>query len=195
MRTNDLTLHRSAAIIRMPGSGGCGWHTDYAASPSQPQSANDVLNAHEYPNGKWFYLTGSRPEHGGLAVIADSHRPGWPGPEGYALSPDLKTFSPMTDAAKARDAMDVPNMVPVVADPGDMILFAARTYHAAFPNRSAKPRLSCGIGFRPRANALEVPWVATESARKLVECVPARYKAYVEDYKGVDCNWKPPSGK
>ena len=82
--TDLLTIHRSAAIIRMPGNPPSAWHTDWCGfSTEPPKNSGDMLNRGLWPSGKWFYLTGSRPEHGGLCVIEDSHVENWEGPEGF----------------------------------------------------------------------------------------------------------------
>ena len=80
--SDELTVHRSAAIIRMPGSAPITWHSDWCGfNTGAPQRANDVLNRGLWPSGKWFYITGSRPVHGGLCVIEDSQVEDWRGPE------------------------------------------------------------------------------------------------------------------
>ena len=85
--TDGLTAHRSAAIIRMPGSKPVAWHTDWCGfSNRRPKNSGDILNRGLWPSGKWFYLTGSRPEHGGLCVIEDSHLEDWEGPQGFYLT-------------------------------------------------------------------------------------------------------------
>ena len=90
---DELTVTRSAAIIRMPGSQPVGWHTDWCGfSTDTPKNSGDVLNRGLWPSGKWFYLTGSRPEHGGLCVIADSHVKNWEGPEGFNMTADRRSF-------------------------------------------------------------------------------------------------------
>ena len=56
---NELTLHRSAAIIRMPGSQPVGMAQDWCGfSTDAPKNSGDVLNRGLWPSGKWFYLTG-----------------------------------------------------------------------------------------------------------------------------------------
>ena len=60
--SDELTIHRSAAIIRMPGSAPVAWHTDWGGfHEGPPQHTGHVLNSGLWPSGKWFYLAGSRP--------------------------------------------------------------------------------------------------------------------------------------
>ena len=58
--TDELTLHRSAAIIRRTGSAPVGWHTDWCGYSTEIKHSGDVPNRGLWPSGKWFYLTGSR---------------------------------------------------------------------------------------------------------------------------------------
>ena len=55
----ELTVHRSAAIVRKPGAGGgkasSTWHTDWTGGiPCPLKDASSYLNRSEAPNGKWF---------------------------------------------------------------------------------------------------------------------------------------------
>jgi ectoine hydroxylase-related dioxygenase (phytanoyl-CoA dioxygenase family) len=190
-QAGELTINRTAAIIRNPGSSALVWHSDWRGfSQEPPKTANDVLNRGPWPSGLWFYLTGSNPVHGGLAVIEDSHVAGWPGPQGFKLTPDRTSFYPEGGEPKGYAGFDVPGMVPLFTEPGDEIIFADRTYHSAFPNQSDKVRLSCGIGFRPRRKRLEAPWPLPASARQFIENLPDHLQALVENYVGIDPQWR-----
>ncbi len=90
--TEDLCLHRSAAILRTPGEGMGRWYTDHKSHIAEPRVANEVLNRYPLPSGSWFYLNGSHPDRSGIAVIEDSHHPGWDAPEGFQLTPDRNSF-------------------------------------------------------------------------------------------------------
>ena len=140
--TDELTLHRSAAIIRRTGSAPVGWHTDWCGYSTEIKHSGDVLNRGLWPSGKWFYLTGSRPEHGGLCVIEDSHVEDWEGPEGFSMTADRRSFYPEGTEERGYNGFDIPGLVPFFTNGGDMIVFAHRTYHGAFPNRIEETRLS-----------------------------------------------------
>ena len=72
--TDQICFNRSAAIIRNPGSAPVGWHTEWCGqTDGPPKNTGEVLNRGLWPSGKWFYITGSRPSHGGLCVIENSH--------------------------------------------------------------------------------------------------------------------------
>lgn len=190
-QADELTLNRTAAIIRNPGSAPLVWHSDWRGfSQGAPRQANDFLNRGDWPSGIWFYLTGSNPQHGGLAVIEDSHVADWPGPEGFTLTADCTSFYPKGGEAKGYIGFDVPGSVPLFTDPGDMIVFAHRTYHAAFPNQTDRVRLSCGLNFRPRQVQVDAPWPLAEAGRAFVKAQPAHVQPLVANYVGIDPSWR-----
>lgn len=189
--TDELTVHRSAAIIRMPGSKPVGWHTDWCGfDQGPPKSSGDVLNRGLWPSGKWFYITGSRPMHGGLCVIEDSHVEGWEGPEGFKMTKDRRSFYPAGQEDQRYDGFDIPGLVPLFTNPGDMIIFAHRTYHGAFPNQLDEVRLSCAIGFRDTNHKIDVPWKIPASGRRFMDEIPDHLKRYTVDYTSIDTSWK-----
>jgi ectoine hydroxylase-related dioxygenase (phytanoyl-CoA dioxygenase family) len=185
--TEEMTVHRSAAIVRRTGSA-AGWHTDLPIWRTI-DSANAVLNRwDDFPGGMWFYLGGSHPERGGLAVIADSHTPDWMPPAGFRLTPDRQVVE-REDGSPA--PLEVPGMVPMIGAPEDLILFGARTYHASFPHRGDQPRLSCAVGLRQRRIHVEVPWQLPEHARRFVADAPAEISRFFDGYVGIDHDWRP----
>ena len=189
--TDEMTVHRSAAIIRMPGSQPVAWHTDWCGfSTDAPKNSGDVLNRGLWPSGKWFYLTGSRPEHGGLCVIEDSHVEGWEGPEGFSLTTDKRSFYKEGEEEKAYVGFDIPGLVPLFTNPGDMIVFAHRTYHGAFPNQIDKIRLSCAIGFRSRAHHIDIPWEIPDDGRQFLADLPPHFQQYTHGYTSIDVGWR-----
>ena len=190
--TDDLTVHRSAAIIRMPGSAPVAWHTDWCGFyEGPPRNTGEVLNAGLWPSGKWFYITGSRPDHGGLCVIENSHVEGWDGPEGFHMTSDRRSFYPQDEEETARySGFDIPGLVPLFTNPGDMIVFAHRTYHGAFSNQQDEVRLSCAIGFRDRDHRIDIPWEIPESGRKFLDDLPEHLQRYVDGYTSIDVEWK-----
>ena len=186
--TDQICFHRSAAIIRNPGSAPVGWHTDWCGqSDRPPRNTGEVLNRGLWPSGKWFYITGSRPSHGGLCVIEDSHAEDWRGPAGFELTTDRRSFYPADNEGEKRyDGFDIPGLVPLFTDPGDCIVFAHRTFHGAFPNREDHQRLSCAVGFRAKKHAIDAPWDLPESSRLFIDALPERFKTYTEGYTGID---------
>ena len=190
--TDEMTVHRSAAIIRMPGSQPVGWHSDWCGfDDGPPQNSGDVLNRGLWPSGKWFYITGSRPVHGGLCVIEDSHDENWEGPEGFNMTTDRRSFYPDDEEEHRYAGFDIPGLIPLFTDPGDMIVFAHRTYHGAFPNTLDEVRLSCALGFRDRHHEIDVPWEIPESGRRFLEDLPDHLHRYVDGYTSIDVGWRP----
>lgn len=189
--TDALTVHRSAAIIRMPGSHPVAWHTDWCGfSTGPPKNSGEVLNRGLWPSGKWFYLTGSRPEHGGLCVIEDSHVENWEGPEGFNMMPDKRSFYKIGEEEKAYTGFDIPGLVPLFTNPGDMIVFAHRTYHGAFPNQTDEVRLSCAIGFRSRDHHIDTPWEIPAEGQQFLAELPSHFQQYTDGYTSIDLHWR-----
>lgn len=189
--TTEMTVHRSAAFLKNVGTGVGAWHTDWLGfKPGPPQAANQVLNVGEHPSGVWFYLNGTHPSRAGLAVIEDSHTLDWPGPEGFEFTDGRGSFYRKGEEPLPYDPMDVPGVIPLFTDPGDLIIFAARTYHGVFPHNGDEPRLSCALLFRPGREPLRVPWPLPESTRRFIEAVPSHLIPIVEHYAGLDPTWK-----
>ncbi len=188
--TADMTLNRSAAILKAPQTPFGMWHTDWRPPVPEVKLVDDLLNSGEWPSGFWFYLNGTHPSRGGLALIEDSHELSWPGPEGFELTPDRKTFYKKGDPNKAGYCdYDVPGLLPLYTDPGDLIIFAARTYHGVFTHNGTEPRHSCAVGFRPKSAKLKAPWALPESARKFIAGAPARWQPLLEEYTGLARTW------
>ena len=189
-QAEELTINRTAAILRNSGSAPLAWHSDFCGFSNGPrQFSGDVLNRGPWPSGLWFYITGSHPNHGGLAVIEDSHLEGWTAPEGFQLTPDRRSFHSQGSEPHRHVGFDVPGVVPIFTDPGDQIVFASRTYHAAFSNRIDRVRLSCAIIFRAREYTINAPWPLTEDAQAFMEALPQRWQPLVKNYVGIDNDW------
>ncbi len=93
-------------LIRRTGSAPVAWHTDWCGYSTAIKHSGDVLNRGSWLSGKWFYLTGSRPEYGGLCVIEDSHAEGWEGPEGFRMTADRRSFYPEGAEERAYNGID-----------------------------------------------------------------------------------------
>ena len=191
----DLCFHRSACIRRSPGDDGIAWHRDTSplADDEPSQIANDVLNrpAHQYEKrGGWFYLTGSRPEHGGLWVIPGSHKADYELPAGFEAVNGRKSFKRVGAADGWCHDLDVPGAIPVITEPGDLIIFTTETFHAAGPNLIEQDRLSCGIGFRPRSAHIEAPWELPAPAQALAARIPDAFKSFMDGYTSFDGSWR-----
>ena len=187
LNNEDICFHRSACIRRSPGDDGIRWHRDTSplADDEDSKIANDVLNrpVHQYEKrGGWFYLTGSRPEHGGLWVIPGSHRLDYELPDGYEAVAGRKSFKRIGDDEEWSHDLTIPGAIPVITEPGDLIVFTTETLHAAGSNTIEQTRLSCGIGFRPKSAKIEAPWDWPESAHQLAERLPDEMKTFMDGY-------------
>ena len=188
LRSKDFCLHRSAAILRTAGEPFGTWHTDSRAHVKTPKVASDLLNCHGLPSGSWLYLNGSHPDSSGIAVIENSHTPDWEGPEGFELTPDRGSFHPIGEADDAvYKSIDVPGCIAVIADPGDLICFADRTYHTNMATHER--RYSCGIGFRPKSIKIDA-WPLPSSSQEMISQLPEHLKGYTEGYTGYDGKWR-----
>ncbi len=186
--TESVCLHRSAAILRSPGESMGNWHKDHRGHIKKPKTANDILNRLSIPSGCWFYLNGSHPDRSGIAVIEKSHIIGWDGPEGYRLTQEGSTFCPIEASSDYPcNSMDVPGCVAICADPGDLICFAARTFHANVATQER--RYSCGLGFRPKSDCIDAPWPLPQTASALAERLDSRHRSYLDGYTGFDGSW------
>lgn len=186
--SKNLCLHRSATILRTAGEPIGTWHTDSRAHVKIPKIASDLLNCHGLPSGAWFYLNGSHPDSSGIAVIENSHAPNWEGPEGFKLTSDQRSFHPIGEADDVvYKSIDVPGCIAVIADSGDLICFADRTYHTNMATHER--RYSCAIMFRPKSIKID-EWPLPSSAQKMIAEMPEHLKGYTEGYTGYDEKWR-----
>jgi ectoine hydroxylase-related dioxygenase (phytanoyl-CoA dioxygenase family) len=185
----DVSLHRSAAIAKAVGSGVGSWHTDYSFRRGRPRNTNDVLNNTEF-SSVWFYLNGTHPSRAGLAIIPDSHTMDWAPPAGFALTEDRGSFYREGGPPGAYDAMDIPGVLPLFTDPGDLIIFAGRTYHGVYPHGGDETRLSCAFAFRSGRRPHPTAWPLPESARRFIAAAPPSIRPLVEHYPGIVPGWK-----
>lgn len=189
-----ITLNRSAAIYKKPGaqagaqhSGAMVWHTDWGPL-NHPYRANHVLN-NTGASSFWFYLTGSRPIDAGLAIIPDSHTEDWPGPPGFEFTEHRGSFYPKGTEPQPYTGMDVPGVLHIVSDPGDLVIFAERTYHGVNPHQGTESRLSCAYSFRRTSYVVEQHWEVPESAKRFIASCPPELQPLVEGYLGLDKSW------
>ena len=191
----DLTVHRTAAIVKNVGCGYGGWHSDWSFPEGRITHASEWLNTREGCYSLWFYLNGTHPSRAGLALMPDSHRMDWQAPEGFQFTPGRRSFHKVGSDTNGYAGMDVPGLLPLLTEPGDLIVFAERTYHGVFPHNGDEVRLSCGIGFRPGRTPYPVPWPVPESAVAFKTGVPERLQPLVEQYVGIEPNWPIDGGR
>ncbi len=166
--TDDVVVHRSAAILRMSGSPQVGWHSDFDFSTQPPTTPNERLNRGEWPNGAWFYLNGSHPERGGLAVVEGSHLPDWQPPATW----------------DRQSGWELPGVVELLSEPQDLVLFSARTWHAARPYTAAEPRLSTALALRPAAVDIPLTTATPPATVEFLRSLPPDLAPFFTGYAG-----------
>jgi hypothetical protein len=182
-----ITLHRSAAIYKKVTAPVGAWHTDWEPK-KHPYNANALLN-NSGACSNWIYLNGTHPSRAGLAIIPDSHRVDWSGPEGFEFTRNRKSFYRKGENPSDCMEMDFPEAFPLFTDPGDMIIFAERTYHGVFAHHGDVTRLSCGLGFRPASYSINPCWPLPESSKAFIASCPPEIQSLVEEYTGIDNKW------
>ena len=88
---DEMSLNRSAAIVKNVGAPVGAWHTDWCAPDSADAGRDAVLNRGVFAS-VWLYLSGTHPSRGGLAIIPDSHTKDWVGPPGFEFTRARKSF-------------------------------------------------------------------------------------------------------
>jgi ectoine hydroxylase-related dioxygenase (phytanoyl-CoA dioxygenase family) len=186
----ELTLHRTAALYKRVGAIDEAWHTDWAPTGVLPRRNDHVLN-NSGACSPWFYLNGTHPSRGGLAIIPESHRPDWPGPRGMEFTEHRKFFFRKSDPERKLVAdKDFEESFSLFTDPGDMILFAERTYHSPHAHHGTETRLSCAAGFRPGRKPLPHAWPRPEKTQRWVASMPAEVQPLLEHYTGIVRDWR-----
>jgi hypothetical protein len=181
----EMSLNRSAAIVKNVGASVGAWHTDLCAPDATDGGKNAALNRGKFVSA-WLYLNGTHPSRGGLAIIPDSHTSDWAGPEGFEFTHARRSFYRKGTEPVAYKEMDVPGMLPLFTEPGDGVYFAERTYHGVFPHNGDQLRLSCGISFRPGRAPLPNVWPLSESARRFIASCPKEVQHWVKYYPGLN---------
>ena len=136
--------HHNCIMTKAPAySSETGWHQDIRYwSFAQPELIN-----------VWLALGREFPENGCLKVIPGTHRMSF---ERSRFDADLFL---RTDLAENQPLLD--QQVDVPLEPGDVLFFHARTFHAASRNRAGETKYSVVFTFRGADNA---PLPGTRSA-------------------------------
>jgi len=137
--------HHNCVMTKEPRfSSDTGWHQDIRYwSFTEPELVS-----------VWLALGPEYPENGGLKVIPGTHRMGF-SPERYDERLFLREDRPENAALIAQ-------AVPVNLEPGDVLFFHARLFHAASRNYTEQTKLSVVATYRRSDNA---PRPGTRSER------------------------------
>ncbi|RAV22591.1 hypothetical protein DQG23_06580 [Paenibacillus contaminans] len=182
-----ISLNRSAAIYKKPGAPVGAWHTDWQPRV-HPYGVDGVLNT-TGANSNWFYLNGTHPDRAGISIIPDSHTEEWEGPKGFEFTSRRKSFYRKGTEPEACVEMDFDEAFSLFTDPGDMIVFAERTYHGVHAHNGTETRLSCALSFRTKGQQFDEVWPLPESARTFIANCPVGVKPLVEEYLGMGKSW------
>ena len=106
------------------------------------------------------------------------------------MTADRRSFYPEGTEERGYNGFDIPGLVPLFTNGGDMIVFAHRTYHGAFPNRVEETRLSCGIGFRARSHRIDIPWEIPEEGQWFLANLPDHLRRYTDGYTSINLEWQ-----
>lgn len=120
----EVDVFQSQFIFKNPGAWGQPWHQDsyYFHFRSQPQV------------GVWLAISEATLENGCLSVLPGSHRP----MKIYDHHPDLREGSNL-GYLEIKD-QNTANAIPVLMQPGDMLVFHSYLLHKSEDNRSKNRR-------------------------------------------------------
>ncbi len=132
----DFVPFNEALWMKRPGLGASvAWHQDGTTHWDSPQ-----LDAGTHGFNFMAQLYGSTAANG-VWVVPGSHRQG---------KQDIRALV----AAAGSDRL--PDAVPLVCDPGDVIICNRQLIHGSFANTSDKPRVTLNFGFHRRSSVLGV---------------------------------------
>jgi phytanoyl-CoA hydroxylase len=189
----DVLALQSMLFFKQPGQPGQGYHQDSYYIPTFP----DTLC------GAWLALTEATLENGCLwYAVGSQNEPVYPDPNGMgaAMTSNIGDLGTIEHASAADDALNGltrvvrkydGKIVPVEAEPGDVVYFGGHVVHWSYPNKSTTARRSF-VGHFCNARSL-VPWNhgetwEGESANYLHILARGRtHLAYAQPIYGTPC--------
>ena len=129
---DDVWVRWDQAVIKGDGAPTFPWHQD-----------NGYSLLHDEHLQVWVALTAAGPDDGGLWVVPGSHRTARP----------HRSEGPHVVVEEAPG-----DGVPIVADPGDLVVFSSRLLHRTTPNVSGRDRWTYVVEYLP-VNAFD-PFLA-----------------------------------
>lgn len=154
----DVLALQSMLFFKQPGQVGQGYHQDSYYIPTFP----DTLC------GAWLALTPATQQNGCLwYAVGSQNEPIYPDPggTGAALSSNIGDLGTIENASDCDESVNGLNrvvkkyadrIVPVEADPGDVVFFAGHVIHWSYTNQGSVPRRSY-VGHYCNARSF-VPW-------------------------------------
>ena len=132
----DFAPFTDVLFIKDPGRGAAvAWHQDGDTHWSSPDLDEDT---HGFNFMAQVY--GSTPVNG-VWVVPGSHRQGQ---------------LDVAELAAAAGSERIPEAVPLVCEPGDVVICNRQLVHGSFPNAGFEPRLTINFGFHRRSSVLGV---------------------------------------
>ena len=148
-----VRISMSTAAINFPGNERGKWHADW---PFNQDNAGHVLipysDAIMHLTTIWM-ITPFTPETGGTFVVPGSHR---------------CSTNPSGDNGVDRSA-SYPTEMQVCGDPGSVVIFDSRLWHAVAPNRSDGPRVGVPVRYAPWWLNLDVLMPGSQERAHMVE--------------------------
>ncbi|MGD9602457.1 MAG: phytanoyl-CoA dioxygenase family protein [Gammaproteobacteria bacterium] len=158
----DFAPFNEALFIKQPGLGASvAWHQDGVTHWDSP-----TLDAGTHGFNFMAQLYGCTAANG-VWVVPGSHRQG---------KIDIKA---LVDAA---GTVRLPEAVPMIAAPGDVIISNRQTVHGSFANTSPAPRVTVNFGFHRRASVLDVTAGGVHNAPATYDAARIRERSRVIGY-------------
>jgi ectoine hydroxylase-related dioxygenase (phytanoyl-CoA dioxygenase family) len=154
----DVLALQSMLFFKQPGQPGQGYHQDSYYIPTFP----DTLC------GAWLALTEATLENGCLwYAVGSQNEPVYPDPNGMgaALTSNIGDLGTIENASAPDESVNglsrvvrkyQGEVVPVLAEPGDVVYFGGHVVHWSYPNQSTTARRSF-VGHYCNARSF-VPW-------------------------------------
>jgi len=148
-----VRISMSTAAINFPGNERGTWHADW---PFNQNNAGHVLMP--YPDAVMhlttiWMITPFTPETGGTFVVPGSHR---------------CSTNPSGDNGVDQSA-PYPTEMQVRGDPGSVVIFDSRLWHAVAPNRSDGPRIGVPVRYAPWWLNLDTLMPGSQERARMVE--------------------------
>ncbi len=197
----DVLALQSMLFFKQPGQPGQGYHQDAYYLPSFP----DTLC------GAWQALTSATIENGCLwFAVGSQHEPVYPDPrgQGAALSTNIGDLGTIDNPSDNDDAVNGltrvvkkynGKIVPVEADPGDVVFFGGHVLHWSYSNQSNAPRRSF-VGHYCNARSLVLwnhgePWEGDSANYLHILARGDTHLAYAQPKFGTPCAANAPRPK
>ena len=150
---SHVRISFTTAIVNQPGNARGGWHSDW---PFNQTNAGHVPapypDAVMHMTSIWM-LSAFSPETGGTLVVPGSHR----------------SNNNPTGANGIDPTAPYPTEMQATGEPGSVLLFDSRLWHATANNRSDKPRVGVAVRYAPWWLSLDVLMPGSDERARMSE--------------------------